>query len=65
MLRSHDMPFGAALGTAGQTRFSLWAPQQEQVSLVLSGQGDERLPMERGDDGWHLALTDRARPGSR
>ena len=44
------------------TGYRVWAPAAEQrVDLVL---GDERVALERGDDGWWQ--TDRApRPGER
>jgi malto-oligosyltrehalose trehalohydrolase/4-alpha-glucanotransferase len=62
--RAHGMPFGATVLGDGQTRFSLWAPLQETVSLVLVDE-DASLPMQRRDDGWHALLTERAGPGSR
>jgi len=42
--------FGATLLPDNRTRFSLWAPAQEEVSVALpSGQ---RLAMQRSPDGW-------------
>ncbi|WP_205028175.1 malto-oligosyltrehalose trehalohydrolase [Oleisolibacter albus] len=62
--RAHRMPFGAELQPDGQVRFRLWAPAQDSIRLSLDGQ-DEPLPLERGEDGWHGLVTDRAGPGSR
>jgi malto-oligosyltrehalose trehalohydrolase len=41
---------GANLVTAGKTQFRIWAPAQQEVSLVLDG--GTRLAMARGDSGW-------------
>ena len=49
-----DMPFGAATGADGSTRFRLWAPAASCVELVLSGAagpgGSRDGP--RAKDGW-------------
>jgi len=59
---THPLPFGATLLPAGQTRFRLWAPSSETVSLELDGQAP--LPMQAADGGWHeLAVA--APPGTR
>ncbi len=59
---THVLPFGATLLADGQTRFRLWAPSSETVSLDLDGQAP--LPMQAEGGGWHeLALT--APPGTR
>src|SRR5262245_22024349 len=46
---ARELPFGATLMRDGRTRFRLWAPAQEQGSVVSAG-GD--LPMRRLADGW-------------
>ncbi len=59
---AHSLPFGATLLPDGQTRFRLWAPSSETVSLELDGQAPK--PMQAAEGGWHeLALA--APPGTR
>jgi len=59
---AHPLPFGATLLPDGQTRFRLWAPSSETVSLELDGQAP--LPMQAASGGWHeLAVA--APPGTR
>ncbi len=51
--RQHDMPFGAATGADGSTRFRLWAPAASGVELVLSGpSGPADLVMGPREGGW-------------
>jgi malto-oligosyltrehalose trehalohydrolase len=50
-----ETPFGATLLADGQTRFRLWAPAQETVSLAFDA-GD-LLPMQRSPDGWFEAIA--------
>jgi maltooligosyltrehalose trehalohydrolase len=64
MPRVHSMPFGAELGLDGKTRFRLWAPARARVRAELDGDG-ELLELERDDTGWHSAITDRARAGTK
>src|SRR6201746_935819 len=54
--------FGAALAKEG-VHFRLWAPNQNQVFLVM----DERDPMlmYRSNDGWHELLVPDAKAGTR
>jgi maltooligosyltrehalose trehalohydrolase len=59
---AHPLPFGATLLPDGQTRFRLWAPSSESVSLDLEGQGS--LPMQARDGGWH-ELVVAAPPGTK
>jgi len=59
---AHPLPFGATLLPDGQTRFRLWAPSSETVSLELDGRAP--LPMRAADDGWH-ELAAAAPPGTR
>ncbi len=59
---AHTLPFGATLLPDGQTRFRLWAPSSETVSLELDGQA--LRPMQAMDGGWHEA-TLAAPPGTR
>jgi 1,4-alpha-glucan branching enzyme len=58
------MPFGAEFQPGGSVRFSLWAPNQERITVELSD-AETRLPMQREADGWHRLTTDRAASGSR
>jgi maltooligosyltrehalose trehalohydrolase len=46
--------FGARFIAPGQAQFRLWAPDCENVSLVLEGRA---VPMTRGDDGVFEALS--------
>lgn len=48
---AHAMPFGAELRPDGSTRFRLWAPDAEGMTLLL-GQDGAPLPLEPLDDGW-------------
>jgi malto-oligosyltrehalose trehalohydrolase len=50
-----ETPFGTTPLADGQTRFRLWAPAQETVSLAFDG-GD-LLPMQRSPDGWFEATA--------
>jgi maltooligosyltrehalose trehalohydrolase len=65
------MPFGAALQAGGGTRFRLWAPGAQAVTLELleGGGGAARVrrtePMQRGADGWHERLVNDAGAGAR
>jgi malto-oligosyltrehalose trehalohydrolase len=60
----HKMPFGTEIRTDGTVRFRLWAPGQEQVSLILEG-GGKTLPMTSLEGGWHELITDEAGLGTR
>lgn len=62
----HRMPFGAETGPDG-TRFRLWAPDAETVSLLLEGsdgEGEIEAPMTAEDGGWYETRL-AAGPGSR
>ncbi|MGE5088829.1 MAG: malto-oligosyltrehalose trehalohydrolase [Candidatus Levyibacteriota bacterium] len=62
----HDMPFGAARGDDGTTRFRLWAPAATQVDLVLGHDGmTSDRAMRACDGGWYEALVTGAGAGSR
>jgi len=60
---AHAMPFGAERLPDGATRFRLWAPSRQAVSLVLEGE-QRILPMAAEEDGF-FALTTEAAAGSR
>lgn len=63
--RVHTMPFGAEVGPEG-TRFRLWAPDAQSVSLKLNGVGGEReIPLQANAEGWCVAHVEGARPGER
>jgi malto-oligosyltrehalose trehalohydrolase len=49
------MRFGANPLGDGQTRFSLWAPAQESVSVAL--ENGPIVPMTRSPDGWFQAIA--------
>src|SRR5438093_11985086 len=46
----HDLPFGATLLGDGRTRFRLWAPAQQSVSVAI--EGGKAWPMQRRSGGW-------------
>lgn len=48
---AHAMPFGAERRPDDSTRFRLWAPDAEAVTL-LAGPDHRALPLERLDEGW-------------
>jgi maltooligosyltrehalose trehalohydrolase len=55
------MNFGAdAIDDA--VRFRLWAPKEQQVSVVLDG--STGLTMRNVEGGWHELVTSQARPGT-
>ena len=45
-----SMPFGAELVAPGRTRFRLWAPSLDRLSVAIDGSGD--VPMQPAGDGW-------------
>jgi len=51
----HDFPYGANLQADGRTKFRLWAPAQETVSVAL--ENGPILPMARTSDGWFEAVA--------
>ena len=55
------MPFGAQIED-GATRFRLWAPAAGQVDVELDG---KRMPLARGDGGWHESRIAGAGAGAR
>lgn len=59
MRRHRELPFGAEVKPGG-TRFRLWAPRAQAVSLQLKG----AFPMVREPGGWFSVETADARPGS-
>ncbi|MCW5700947.1 MAG: malto-oligosyltrehalose trehalohydrolase, partial [Rhodospirillales bacterium] len=59
------MPFGAATTNAG-TRFRLWAPDCDTVSLCLEGPRiDREIPLQRDAEGWCEAVIEDAGAGTR
>src|SRR5262249_42969037 len=53
----HDMPFGASLQPDRTTRFRLWAPGAERISIITEQQA--ALVMDPQADGWFELTTDR------
>jgi malto-oligosyltrehalose trehalohydrolase len=49
---AYALPFGATLVDADHTRFRLWAPAQQQVSIEIDGRPS--VPMRRLADGWFV-----------
>lgn len=64
--RCHQMPFGAQPGADG-VRFRLWAPEAEDVTVLLEGAGrNAEVPLGRCDgDGWREVIVAEAVPGNR
>jgi len=58
----HPLPFGATLLGDGTTRFRLWAPSAESMSVVLDGSAP--VPMRPTGNGWY-EVTLRCGPGAR
>ena len=52
---ARDLRFGACVLADGRTRFRLWAPAQDAVSVAL--EGGPKLPMARSPDGWFEAVA--------
>jgi len=52
----HELPFGANLREDSRTRFRLWAPGQQQVSVQIAAR--DAIQMQRLADGWHEAEAD-------
>ena len=66
----HRMPFGAQAVDPGNRLggydFSLWAPTQQRIEVVLVGDaGDKRYYPCSEAYGWHRCRVTRARPGDR
>ena len=57
----HRMPFGAELSNDG-VRFSLWAPDAQDVAIVIDGA--KPRPVARDDDGFALIHVPQARAGT-
>jgi maltooligosyltrehalose trehalohydrolase len=62
MKRLHEMPFGAQY-SEGATRFRLWAPGCDAVTLVLGREAQRDVPMAAEAGGWHAATVEGVRPG--
>ena len=62
MKRLHEMPFGAHYAE-GATRFRLWAPGCENVSLALGRDASHLVPMAAEAGGWHAATVEGVQPG--
>jgi len=68
--RDEAIPLGAVPMSGGGWSFALWAPRLERVSVHLlgqkgSGQRDRFIEMEKGDRGYHFAVTDQIDPLTR
>jgi malto-oligosyltrehalose trehalohydrolase len=53
---TREMPFGATVLGDGRTRFRLWAPAQETVSVAL--ETGAIIPMARSPDGWFESIAE-------
>ena len=51
----HTLPFGAELQPDGATRFRIWAPSAETVTLKLP---TRHVPLTATPDGWHEGTAD-------
>ncbi|RWX78946.1 malto-oligosyltrehalose trehalohydrolase [Neorhizobium lilium] len=59
--RAFPKTWGAEFTAAGEVRFRLWAPGQDEVVLRLNG---DDTPMSRTDDGWFELLATGVSPGA-
>jgi maltooligosyltrehalose trehalohydrolase len=63
------MPVAALLGATylgnDRCRFLVWAPRAQQVEVHLLSPGDRFIPLQLAARGYHQALADGVRPGSR
>jgi maltooligosyltrehalose trehalohydrolase len=59
----HHMPFGAEIGPV-ETRFRLWAPAENTVSVVFESTG-EAMPMMPAGEGWFELLARNVGAGQR
>ncbi|MGE7367780.1 malto-oligosyltrehalose trehalohydrolase [Neorhizobium sp. NPDC001467] len=60
-LRTFPKTWGAEYVAAGEVRFRLWAPGQQEVKLRLDG---EDTPMTGAGDGWFEILATGVEPGT-
>lgn len=58
--RSFPKSWGAEFVRHDEARFRIWAPGQRSLHLEL---GDERMPMERNDEGWFELVAGGVAPG--
>ena len=49
---------------ASGTRFRVWAPERDRVELVLEGDGERVVPLERGAGGYWEAAVPGVGPGA-
>jgi maltooligosyltrehalose trehalohydrolase len=56
---------GATYLGQGRTRFELWAPHVEQVSVLLVRPAGRTLPLTRDERGYHTGTFDGVAPGAR
>ena len=47
------------------TTFTVWAPDAEQVDVVIHGKSKETIPLQREAFGYWVALAEDAKPGTR
>ncbi|MEO5701575.1 MAG: malto-oligosyltrehalose trehalohydrolase [Casimicrobiaceae bacterium] len=64
MRRRHLMPYGAELAEDGHTRFRLWAPGAQDVTLVL-GHHERGIALAAVANGWFEVVVPDAPAGSR
>jgi malto-oligosyltrehalose trehalohydrolase len=65
MKRRHAMPFGAEWLGDGRTRFRLWAPGAQRITLEIDGARNlAQCAMKREPDGWFECVA-QAAPGTR
>jgi maltooligosyltrehalose trehalohydrolase len=47
------------------TTFTVWAPEAEQVDVILQGDTKQTIPLQREAFGYWLGLSEEAEPGTR
>lgn len=60
-----DKPLGATYLGDNRTGFRLWAPLAKQVDVILPGNTERRLHLQREEDGYWHAVVDGVSPGAR
>src|SRR5205814_6522912 len=63
-IATFDVP-GATANPDGSTRFLVWAPRAESVDVVLGGDPERAVPLERGEHGYFAGAVEDAPAGTR
>lgn len=61
----HERSIGATLIGSDRCEFRVWAPGVDQIELHLMAPRERRVPLAKNDDGYHDAVIDDCRAGTR